>query len=310
LPSGSEPGSVGELARVLREASAESRTVSVGRPGGDVVVSTAGLERVLEHEAGDLTVVAEAGVRLSALNERLARSGQRLALDPPGDPTLGALVAANTSGPLRHRYGAPRDLLLGATVVLPDGTVASSGGKVVKNVAGYDLGKLFCGSRGTLGVVARVSFRLHPLPAAQGTLVVPAETPDAAQRAARAVLRSTLVPAALDLLWPGRLALLFEGSERAVEAQLEEALALLGGEDAGDEVWEEARARQGAARGRLAFLPGRLAELLAELPEAVVRVAAGSAYVPEAIEAPVPQPLRVLRERVRAAFDPGGVLVS
>jgi glycolate oxidase FAD binding subunit len=295
---------------VLRAASAAGRTVSVDRPGGDVVLTTAGLDRVLEHEAGDLTVVAQAGVRLSALNERLAEAGQRLALDPPGDPTLGAVVAANASGPLRHRYGAPRDLLLGATVVLGDGTVASSGDKVVKNVAGYDLGKLFCGSRGTLGVVARVSFRLHPLPRARASLVVPAETPDEGERLARSVLRSALVPAAVDLLWPGRAALLFEGSERAVAAQLAQARALLGGEEAGDGVWEEARQRQEDARGRIAFIPGLLAELLAELPKAVVRVAAGTAYVPGTVEAPVPAPLRALRERVRAAFDPGGVLAG
>jgi glycolate oxidase FAD binding subunit len=310
LPSASEPDSLGGLAQALREASAAGRTVSVDRGDGDVVVSTARLDRVLEHEAGDLTVVAEAGVRLSALNERLAGSGQRLALDPPGDPTLGAVVAANVSGPLRHRYGAPRDLLLGATVVLPDGTVASSGGKVVKNVAGYDLAKLFCGSRGTLGVVARVSFRLHPLPEARGTLVVPAETPAEAQRLAGAVLRSTLVPAAVDLLWPGRLALLFEGSARAVEEQVERARSFLAGEEAGEEVWEEARARQRAAGGRLAFAPGRLAEVLAGVPETLVRVAVGSAFVPEPVDVPVPEPLRVLTERVRAAFDPDRVLVG
>jgi hypothetical protein len=118
------------------------------------------------------------------------------------------------------------------------------------------------------------------------------------------------VPAAVDLLWPGRLALLFEGSGRAVEAQLAQAQSLLGGEEAGDEVWEEARARQGEARGRLAFRPGRLAEVLVDVPEAVVRVAAGSAFVPEPVEAPVPEGLRVLRERVRAAFDPEGVLAG
>jgi glycolate oxidase FAD binding subunit len=300
---------VAELARALRDASAAGTSVSIDRPGGEVVLSTARLDRVVEHEAGDLTVVAEAGLRLSALNERLAEAGQRLALDPPGDPTLGALVAANAAGPLRHRYGAPRDLLLGATVVLADGTVASSGGKVVKNVAGYDLGKLFCGSRGTLGVVVRTSFRLHPLPEARRTLVVPAASPEEAQRRAGAVLDSMLVPAAVDLLWPGRLALLFEGSARAVEDQLARAQALLGDGQEDGEVWVESRARQGAARGRIALLPGGLSELLRGLDDAVVRVGAGSAFVPDAVEAPVAEPLRRLTERVRAAFDPEGVLV-
>lgn len=297
-----------DLAAALREASSAGRTVSIDRPGGDLVVSTRGLDRVLEHEAGDLTVVAEAGLRLSELNERLAAAGQRLALDPPGDPTLGAVVAANASGPLRHRYGAPRDLLIGVTVVLSDGTVASSGGKVVKNVAGYDLGKLFCGSHGTLGVVARVGFRLHPLPAAARTLVVPAGTAEEAQRLAGAVLRSPLVPSALDALWPGRLAILFEGRARTVETQIAEARALLGGDEHDEGVWAESRLRQGAARGRISFAPGRLAEVLRELPEALVRAGAGTAYVPDPVEAPADEPLRRLGERVRAAFDPAGVL--
>jgi len=116
-------------------------------------------ERLLEHAAGDLTATAEAGLRLSALQEAVARHGQMLALDPPGDPMLGAVVADNLSGPRRHRYGGPRDLLIGITVVLADGTIARAGGKVVKNVAGYDLGKLFCGSRGRFGLIARASLR-------------------------------------------------------------------------------------------------------------------------------------------------------
>src|SRR5689334_10616954 len=111
-----------------------------------------------------------------------------------------ACLAANLSGPRRHRYGAPRDLVIGVTVVLADGTVASSGGKVVKNVAGYDLGKLFCGSRGALGWIQRAALRLHPHPAAESTLVVPFETPEEGARLAQSVLRSQLVPSALDIL--------------------------------------------------------------------------------------------------------------
>src|SRR4029077_14665646 len=109
---------------------------------------------------------------LSSLRAALAPHGQRLSLDPPRDPTLGACLAAKRSGPLRHRFGAPRDLVLGVTLVLADGTVANAGGKVVKNVAGYDLGKLVCGSRGTLALIVRVSMRLHPLPAAARSVVV------------------------------------------------------------------------------------------------------------------------------------------
>ena len=127
--------------------------MSIDRAGGDLVVSTRYLNRLLEHEAGDLTATVEAGMRLSTLNERLAEHGQMLALDPPGDPTVGAVVAGDLFGPRAHRYGRARDLVLGVTVVLGDGTVANAGGKVVKNVAGYDLAKLFCGSHGRLGLI-------------------------------------------------------------------------------------------------------------------------------------------------------------
>ena len=169
LLSSSPPGpaSIEEAAEHLATASAEGRQVRIGDD-----LSTAGLDRVLEHEAGDLTCTVEAGIRLSALREALAAAGQRLSLDPPGDPTVGACLARRLSGPLSHRFGTPRDLVLGVTLVLGDGTVASSGGKVVKNVAGYDLGKLVCGSEGRLALIARVSLRLHPLPASTATLVV------------------------------------------------------------------------------------------------------------------------------------------
>ena len=102
---------------------------------------------------------------LERLREEFADAGQMLALDPPGDDaTIGGIVATGDSGPLRHRYGGPRDLVLGVTVALPDGTVAQAGGKVIKNVAGYDLSKLMTGSFGTLGLIAQVALRLHPLP--------------------------------------------------------------------------------------------------------------------------------------------------
>ena len=303
MPSVSEISSVHEAADLLREAAADGRSVSIGRDGGDVVLSTRALNRVLEHEAGDLTCTVEAGIRLSELREALAPHGQMLALDPPGDPTVGACIAANLSGPRRHRYGTARDLVIGVTVVLADGTVASSGGKVVKNVAGYDLGKLFCGSEGRLGLIARVALRLHPLPQSTATVVVPAEA-----RNAHALLRSTLVPSAIDMHWPGRLALLFEGSERAVAAQIAAAGELVGGAAMGEDVWGEVAERQLAARGRLSFAPGALADVLAGLDEAVVRVSAGVAYVPEPVPDPRSEAARALVERIRAEFDPARVL--
>jgi glycolate oxidase FAD binding subunit len=260
-------------------------------------VSDGALDRILEHEAGDLTCAVEAEIRLSVLNAALAEHGQMLALDPPGDPTLGACVAANLSGPRRHRYGTMRDLVIGATVVLPDGTVASSGGKVVKNVAGYDLGKLLCGSEGRLGRIVRLSLRLHPLPEASATVVA---SPDPAL--ALSALRSTLVPSAVDVHWPARLALLFEGSLRAVEAQVATAREFLDAEPAGDEVWAEAAERQERAQGRLSFAPGALADVFAHEDEAIVRVAAGIAYVPYEVPDPRDPAEIALVERIVAAF--------
>jgi len=309
LPSVSEIQSVHEAADVLARASAEGSRVSIDREGGDVVLSTARLDRVLEHEAGDLTAIVEAGIRVRELDERLAESGQMLALDPPGNPTIGACVAANRSGPRRHRYGTARDLVIGVTIVLGDGTIASSGGKVVKNVAGYDLGKLLCGSEGRFGLIARVAVRLHPRPAATRTLVTPVESAPVAGAKARAILRAPLAPSAVDVIWPGRLAILFEGAQRAVDEQFEGAQALVGGVEDEGAIWNEASEGQQQCRGRLLFAPGRLAEALAGLDEAVVRVSAGAAYVP----APVPDPRDpvelALAERVREAFDPKGVFV-
>ena len=192
--------------------------------------------RILEHEPGDLTCIVEAGIRLSVLRDTLVVHGQRLSLDPPGDPTLGECLLADLCGPLSHRFGTMRDLVLGVTVVLPDGTRASSGGKVVKNVAGYDLAKLFCGSRGRLGVVERLALRLHPLPAASRTVVLDADWP--------ALHHSQLVPSAVDVA-NGRMHVLFEGLPRAVDAQLR----TLGGEEA--EPWEELRELQAGLPGRV-----------------------------------------------------------
>lgn len=293
--------SLREASAVLAAAHAKGESLRIG---DDLVLD--GLDGILEHEAGDLTCTVEAGIRLSALNEALARHGQRLSLDPPGDPTVGALLARNLSGPLRHRYGAPRDLVLGVTLVLADGTVANAGGKVVKNVAGYDLARLVCGSEGRLALVARASFRLHPLPQAARTLTL--ETGDGAAAAVSLLFRSQLRPSALDLLHPGRVAALFEGSARAVEAQHDAARRLVGGEEADTEVWVESRSRQASSRGRVRFTPGALAETLASLDEAVVRPAAGVAYVPHPVAVDTQEGLARLQEAVRRAFDPRGVL--
>ena len=263
------------------------------------------MTRVLEHEAGDLTCTVESGIRLSALAAALALSGQRLSLDPPGDPTIGACLAANLSGPLRHRFGAPRDLVLGVTLVLADGTIVNAGGKVVKNVAGYDLGKLVCGSRGRLAFIGRVSLRLHPAPPATATVVV--ETADPSSVVA-ALLSSQLVPSALDVLHPGRVAVLYEGGAAAVAAQVASTKALVGGVEADATVWKESRARQAGSRGRASFVPGDLSAFHVCFPEGIVRPAGGLAYLPDAVPDETSEAVRLLEERVRERFDPKGVL--
>ncbi len=193
-------------------------------------------DAIVEHEPGDLTCIVGAGMRLGALQEALARHGQRLSLDPPGDPTLEECVLHDLAGPLRHRFGTMRDLVIGITVTLPDGTRASAGGKVVKNVAGYDLGKLFCGSRGRLGRVEQLALRLHPQPRAARTV-----TTEAARWPE--LHHSGLVPSAVDIV-SERMHVLFEGARAAVDAQ---ALAL-GGEES--EPWDEVRALQAQLPGR------------------------------------------------------------
>ena len=239
------PRSVEEASQVLQAAADDGLAVAFVGGGGklglgnpperlDLVVETRALDQVLEHAAGDLVVQAQAGVRVADLRQRLAPAGQQLALDPP-EPraTLGGVVAANASGPRRLRYGTVRDLLIGITVVLADGTVARAGGKVVKNVAGYDLAKLFCGSLGTLGMVAEVIFRLHPVPAAAAVVTLAVEGPEQAGEAMRRLRGTALEPSAVELTvdefgWPGRLTVLFEGIQPGVEAQAAAAAELLG----------------------------------------------------------------------------------
>jgi glycolate oxidase FAD binding subunit len=177
---------------------------AVGTPGrqAGIVLGMRRLDRVLEHEPGDLTVTAEAGIGMSALQSALRAHGQWLSLDPPdvARATLGGVIAANASGPRRHLYGTARDLLIGVTVVTGDGQVVRGGGKVVKNVAGYDLPKLFIGSYGTLGVLVDMTLKLRPLPDAERFVAVRFDRLKDAAMAARGLMASDLIPDVVDLL--------------------------------------------------------------------------------------------------------------
>lgn len=285
------PASTGEAATLLKAAAELGLTVmprgtaskldwGVPPSSCGLIVDTRNLNQVLEHAAGDLVCRVQAGVRLHDLAQVLATANQRLALDPPGgDGTIGGLVATGVAGPLRYRYGAPRDLLIGITIVRVDGTIARSGGKVVKNVAGYDLGKLFAGSYGTLGLITEATFRLHPAPMASAWITVDCPDPAAAQSAVQAMADSSLAPSAIELDWPSAaapitVATLLEGDEASVAGRTERMLAfvdhaLSGAERAGGPFivsWPPVGDRHGArADGTfllVTFWPGELASVL------------------------------------------------
>ena len=245
------PASTEEASALLRAAASAGLAVvprgagtglSWGSPPSscDLVVDLRLMDQVIEHAAGDLVARVQAGVTIGQLATVLASAGQQLALDAPEDATVGGVVATGTAGPRRFRYGAPRDLLIGLTVVRADGVIAHSGGKVVKNVAGYDLGKLFSGSQGTLGLITEATFRLHPLPAAVAWVTGefgPSDRAGAVAAVASAA-GSALVPSAVELDWPGgsqralRVGVLVEGTSSGVAErakQLSELLAAAGG---------------------------------------------------------------------------------
>jgi glycolate oxidase FAD binding subunit len=243
------PASADGVAAVLREATAQG-LATVARGAGtaldwgappervDLILDTTGLDRLVEHGAGDLVVVAEAGLPVAALSETVRAAAQELVVDLPpdrlaGGSTVGGALSTGTSGPRRLQRGGIRDLVLGATVVLADGTIASSGGKVVKNVAGYDLAKLLTGAYGTLGVVVRAAFRLHPARPDRAFVVATGPMADVAARA-RGVVASQLAPAAVEIDRPAgsddaEVAVLLEGTAAAVGQRAAAAAELLGG---------------------------------------------------------------------------------
>jgi glycolate oxidase FAD binding subunit len=221
------PESLAELRDAVRDTRGTLLVKGAGTAQGwagvpdptDHVLETTGLAGVVTYNPADMTVAVRAGTPLTVLQQELAAGGQRISLDPARTgATVGGLVATADSGPLRHAYGGPRDLLIGVTVVLADGTVARSGGHVIKNVAGYDLGKLLCGSFGTLGVIAEVVLRVHPLPPASRTVSIPCDATAAVEHTGR-VLEARLEPAALE--WcDGELLALYEGVESSVELRV------------------------------------------------------------------------------------------
>jgi glycolate oxidase FAD binding subunit len=288
------PQTIAELSEVLAAAAANHwRVLPCGagsklRWGGltevDLIVSTARMNRLIDHAVGDLTVTAEAGMRIADLQTELAKGGQFLAIDPSytSTATLGGIVATGDTGALRQRYGSIRDILIGLSFVRSDGAIAKAGGRVVKNVAGYDLMKLFTGSCGTLGVISQVSFRIYPLPASARTVMLQGNTETIA-KATQTLLASSLTPTAIALIpSPDQISLLtrFQNLEVSVEQQssqllkLGEALGLSGKSWSGTEEaeqWQrlqdqiETPASAAPIACKIGVLPSKAVETLAKI---------------------------------------------
>jgi glycolate oxidase FAD binding subunit len=333
----SSPSSPEAISELVREAAAAGSSVQISGGGTklgwgppppsrpDLELSTAGLAEIKEHNEGDLTAVLEAGVPLQEAQTKFAEASQMLALDPflgaHAEATIGGVVAASDQGPLRHRYGGARDLVLGATLVLADGSVVHSGGKVIKNVAGYDLAKLFSGSFGTLGVIAEVVVRLHP--AAQGPLTVVgrSDRPAALSAGASLLAHRLFEIEALDVFWEKGsgevLALSGGGAPEKQAAVCEAAFSEAGLEVSTEddlERWELQRRRQRSGTGavlRLSHLPtelGRVLEL-AHSSDAGVVGRAGLGVTWLSLPPVGESELVGLVEEIRSSLDPRPVMV-
>jgi glycolate oxidase FAD binding subunit len=333
------PGSIEECAEVLGLAARER--LRLGFVGGgtaldlgaaptglDAVVRTERLARIVEHTPADQVVIAEAGVTLAALQSALAAHGQRLALDPPlpERATIGGIVATGAFGPLRAQHGGVRDLIIGVTLVRADGAIARGGGKVVKNVAGFDLPKLACGSLGTLGLIAAAAFRLHPLPERTTTVLAPGVRAEAVVAVIAAARNAQLEPVCAVALSAGAarfdLALRFEGFGRGVEqqvARLVEVARAAGApahpldDDAAAAFWRRHDAVRTAAplRVRVAALPTRfpsVASLVAGLGDLAWYATLGVGIAGGAVADPATAIASITAARA-ALVDEGGSLV-
>lgn len=301
------PGSPEQLAAVLKISSGHGAPViprgsgtklGLGNApeGGDVWVSTLRLDKILEYTPADMTVCLQAGMRLFELQRTLAKEGQFLPLDPPygENATIGGVMATNSSGPLRAGYGTARDLLIGIRVAHADGALTKAGGKVVKNVTGYDLNKLYIGSLGTLGVFVEANFKLHPLPAVEKTVLGALNSATAAAAAVDALVGSVLMPNSVELLDAGAAAQVmggvrgggwtilvkFGGRREAVDRQVSDMVGIFAGlGSAAPEVIDD------KDQARLWQTLRELPRTAAEAGDAVCRVSVLSSELPAAFAA-------------------------
>lgn len=288
-----EPTTPAAVADALRDASQKRQSVLIrgagtkldwGRPTGpvDAILDMRRLNRVISHQHGDLVGTFEAGISLREANDALAQRGQCLPLDPcfADRATIGGLLATNDSGPLRHRYGTPRDIVIGVQIATADGTLAKAGGQVVKNVAGYDLSRLITGSFGSLAAIVTATFKLSPRIPASKTLAVSAKDDEALGQVVRRVMASQLEPVAFEVAFRGApqkpsLYIRFASLPVVLDAQLDQARALLHRADIeildgdAEASWlREHDARSWSGSGavvRASWLPANLAAVLRDL---------------------------------------------
>ena len=342
-----EPDSPEAFAETLAHASRE-RMQTVIRGGGtklgwgrvpaavDLIVSTTRLNRLIAHRHGDLTATVQPGMRLQDLNDTLRGQGQWLPVESAfAGATVGGIVATNDAGPSRHRNGTPRDLVIGITLALTDGRLVKAGGTVVKNVAGYDLGKLVSGSHGTLAGIADVTFKLVPVPQTSSTLLVGYADPDAMTRDVVALAASQIEPAAFDvsagtaLDHPAadgtqdhlyRLKLRIATSPAATDAQIASARALVTGDAIvmkDDGVWTSSIGApwRGDAAVRLSWLPSNLPKVVALVTAMESATGAAAALSGRALGTGLirligpPRAQAAAVERLRASGDVGKVVV-
>jgi glycolate oxidase FAD binding subunit len=320
-----QPSTAGDVAAAMKRASDEGLSMVIrgagtkidwGRPAGriDVMLDMRRLNRVLTHAHGDLTATVEAGATLRDVNDALSRLGQGLPLDPTfaDEATIGGILATNDSGPLRHRYGAPRDLVLGVQLATTDGVLSKAGGHVVKNVAGYDLSKLVAGSFGSLAAIVSATFKLSPIPEASKTMRVAVADGASLTQALRRIMGSQLEPTAFEVHLrstqnpqnPQRknssansaliVLLRFASLPVVVDAQVAAATEALQGVaasidvmegDAERTLWRAHATRLWDGAGaivRACWLPASIATVLSELPdgaELIGRAAIGAGLV-------------------------------
>ena len=303
-----KPATVDELQAFVSAAHGRSQKISSFDLGG--------INRLLEHTAEDMTAMVQAGMILTDFQNELRKHGQWLPVDPPNPErlTVGALLATNASGPRRFGYGTIRDYLIGIAVVLPDGRLAHSGGKVVKNVAGYDLMKLFIGSHGSLGVIVEATFKVLPSPESESFVEIKCEL-DQVANLVEAVLDSELRPVVLDLhnvsQVDRRLALVlgFAGTQEDVNWQLSQA-AEIGIREPASLEYERAFFTETTPFAKMSVLPSRIFDIIRSLDGApfVARCGNGAIYHRGACAAVLPDRPIHLEQRLKAAFDPNQIL--